>query len=220
MLGDKIFVNRNEQFSMNFAITTNGIPFIVDSNWQNPFLCITVAAARYDQKGRYISNWWLDMSSIRRFSIITPILATGDANNMPTGIINIQDAVYYTIDASGNKYFWQYSGSWQPYSFKFSKTFSSADTSEWVEQNYMYGLRFMSGTRMYDFLLSQLNALYPAGTVFPTDIPSMVKMINKMDKSILKGIDTTEPLTNATINQVLLEPTELTVNSDPAGGIY
>lgn len=63
ILGDDVYIQRGENWSLDFDITNEaGEPFMMLKEWQNPFLVITVTAARYAQEGDYRHSWWLDLT--------------------------------------------------------------------------------------------------------------------------------------------------------------
>lgn len=61
-LGNEIFVQKGETWSLDFEITTDkGDPFMLFKGWRNPYLVMTLTAARYEQKGNFRQSWWLDI---------------------------------------------------------------------------------------------------------------------------------------------------------------
>lgn len=63
ILGDDVYIQRGENWSLDFDITNEaGEPFMMLKEWQNPYLVITVTAARYAQEGDYRHSWWLDLT--------------------------------------------------------------------------------------------------------------------------------------------------------------
>lgn len=63
ILGDDVYIQRGENWSLDFDITNEaGEPFMMLKEWKNPFLVITVTAARYAQEGDYRHSWWLDLT--------------------------------------------------------------------------------------------------------------------------------------------------------------
>ena len=68
MLGDEIFIQRGETFSLDFELKdANGRPFCIPKFWRNPYLTITVSAALYKQKGDFRRTYWLDLSPLKKF---------------------------------------------------------------------------------------------------------------------------------------------------------
>ena len=63
ILGDDVYIQRGENWSLDFDITNEaGEPYMMLKEWQNPFLVITITAARYSQEGDYRHSWWLDLT--------------------------------------------------------------------------------------------------------------------------------------------------------------
>lgn len=63
ILGDDVYIQRGENWSLDFDITNEaGEPFMMLKEWKNPYLVITVTAARYAQEGDYRHSWWLDLT--------------------------------------------------------------------------------------------------------------------------------------------------------------
>lgn len=64
MLGNDIYIQRGETWSLDFSvINSKGDPYMLFREWKNPYLAITVTAARYEQKGDFRKTWWLDMDN-------------------------------------------------------------------------------------------------------------------------------------------------------------
>lgn len=62
ILGNDVYIQRGETWSLDFDVTNaKGDPFMLFKAWQNPYLAITVTAARYAQKGDFRRTWWLDL---------------------------------------------------------------------------------------------------------------------------------------------------------------
>lgn len=63
-LGDEIFVQRGEKWTLDFEIRNeDGDPFVVLSSMQNPYCLITVTNADYSQQEEYRESYWLDLSN-------------------------------------------------------------------------------------------------------------------------------------------------------------
>ena len=61
-LGNVVMIQRGETWSLDFEVTNAaGQPYMLFKEWTNPYLAITVTAARYSQKGDFRRTWWLDM---------------------------------------------------------------------------------------------------------------------------------------------------------------
>ena len=63
-LGNDIYIQRGEIWSLDFEVVNEkNDPYMLFSEWKNPYLAITVTAARYEQKGDFRKTWWLDMNN-------------------------------------------------------------------------------------------------------------------------------------------------------------
>ena len=63
LLGDDIYIQRGETFSLDFEITNeHGDPYMLFKGWRNPYLAITITAALYEQKGDFRQTYWLDLN--------------------------------------------------------------------------------------------------------------------------------------------------------------
>ena len=63
VLGNDIYLQRGETWSLDFDITNEkGDPYMLLNTWRNPYLAITVTAARYEQKGDFRRTYWLDLN--------------------------------------------------------------------------------------------------------------------------------------------------------------
>ena len=61
-LGDDVYIQRGETWSLDFDVTNeDGDPYQMLKEWTNPYLAITVTAARYEQSGDFRRTYWLDL---------------------------------------------------------------------------------------------------------------------------------------------------------------
>lgn len=62
-LGNDVYIQRGETWSLDFDVTNDaGDPYQLLNQWNNPYLTITVTAARYEQGGDFRKTYWLDLS--------------------------------------------------------------------------------------------------------------------------------------------------------------
>lgn len=62
-LGNEIYIQRGENWTLDIEVKNEqGDPYMMFLDWKNPFVAITVASARYQQKGDFRRTWWLDMN--------------------------------------------------------------------------------------------------------------------------------------------------------------
>lgn len=63
-VGKDIYLQRGETWSLDFSVmNAKGDPYMIATFWDNPYLAITVTAARYQQKGDYRITYWLDLDN-------------------------------------------------------------------------------------------------------------------------------------------------------------
>lgn len=63
MLGDNIFIQRGETFTLDFELKdAEGRPFCIPLKWKHPYLVITISSSLYDQKGNYKESVWIDLN--------------------------------------------------------------------------------------------------------------------------------------------------------------
>ena len=110
MIGNEVYIQRGETWSLDFAVTNDkGHPYVVLKNWPNPYLAITVAAALYEQRGDFRETYWLDLS--KRYvekadgSATLEDLKTfisAEVLSLPNGFY-VEDAIIYYGTANGGK---------------------------------------------------------------------------------------------------------------------
>ena len=62
-IGNELYIQRGETFSLDFAVTDNiGRPLVLLKNWKNPYMVITVAASLYPGVDTYREVYWLDLN--------------------------------------------------------------------------------------------------------------------------------------------------------------
>ena len=65
-VGNDVYIQRGETWSLDLDIKNEaGDPYMLFSGWRNPYLAITVTAARYEQPGDFRVTYWLDLSKQR-----------------------------------------------------------------------------------------------------------------------------------------------------------
>lgn len=127
-----------------------------------------------------------------------------------------EDTVFYksTDDAEEYKYFDVSSKSWVTYICKIVKTFYTDNTSEWVEQSYVYGIDLVSGASV----ISYLQQLCNDNAITYSDVDSISVLVNKLTKATVAiSIDTSKPIV-VDFKVPILIPTKLSVISNIKGG--
>lgn len=170
-LNNEIIVHRNESFTIDkIIVNKDGSPFVISKELKNPFFLITISTTRYDQRDRYVLNYWIDLNDAHnkmpRFSSTVCIdlksLKTvegvikynnfSDITNFPLSAyidgvertINADDCVFYVTDGENVQYKY-YDNGWKDYVCRLTLPISQDVTKDWIEQSYVYSIKLVSG---------------------------------------------------------------------------
>lgn len=221
ILGKQIIVSRGEVFVMSREVVRlDGSPYVLRSQLENPYLLISVSSNTYRLQGKYLKQYWLDLSSYPRFeqSIITDITKQQLTDNiLPDGFTD-STCIYRYLSESGEKEYYYYVGTspdgvYKPYSFSFVHTFLNVDTREWVDSNYQYEIRILSGETTRNYLTETFEALFP-GVEVPDLLQDIYDEICKVRPDLVQNISVTSPLANYATNDIILPPSLLTVKAN------
>lgn len=154
----------------------DGAPYVLSSQLEGDglkaYLLLTVASsANVTESERKVYNFWGDTSKIDKFYTTKPLMrddvgAVGDSasaawtaiNSLITdaeeakGVTPANYAIYYKEDNDGTRTYRRITGTdantakWADYKFLYYKHFSKAITEQWVESQYDYALKVVSGT--------------------------------------------------------------------------
>lgn len=160
---DRIQVERGEEWTYDvYFQNRDGSPYIVSSKLTNPYILVTIASSKYTQNGRYIANFWNSVTEgYYTFYCTQPIELSG--NTIPTpeqglspeiqadiqakGCTFSNYCVYKWVDPNGVAQYKRWTGTaYEDYSFHFVITFPTDITNEWIEQNYVFGVKLVGGT--------------------------------------------------------------------------
>ena len=152
---------------------------------------------------------------------------TGDETS---GYANI--AIFYEKDSEGVTHYkyWEYinniegdySGQWVEYKCPLITLFSNSVTSNWIEQNYYYQIKLVSGISLTEYLIDLAKTLNINVDEFSNDFyfnEILYRKIYEIDKLLLDGIDTSKPLVSIDVDYPILNPTKLYVTSNLNGGV-
>ena len=145
----------------------------LEGNGFKAYLLLTVASsANVTESERKVYNFWGDTSNIDKFYTTKPLMRT-DVDNAgesasaawtainselitddekAKGITPANYAIYYKEDNDGTRTYRRITGTnantakWADYKFLYYKHFSKAITEQWVESQYDYALKVVSGT--------------------------------------------------------------------------
>lgn len=109
ILGNDVYIQRGETWSLDFDVTNEkGDPYMIFKEWQNPYLAITVAAARYEQLGDFRRTYWLDLA--QRFIeqqdgqfVLTPIKKFISTEALSLVNFSVDEAIAYYGTSAGGK---------------------------------------------------------------------------------------------------------------------
>lgn len=165
---DRIQVERGESWTYDvYFVNRDGSPYIVSSKMKNPFILVTIASSKYTQQGRYIANFWnMVEDTYPTFYTTQPIVLEGDT--MPTpenglsdeikqditnkGLTYANYCVYAWTDSNGDTQYKHWTGTeYVDYDFHFVIVFPTDVTLEWVEQNYVFGIKLVGGELNTDY---------------------------------------------------------------------
>ena len=145
---------------------------------------------------------------------------TGDETS---GYSNI--AIFYEKGENGviSYKYWEYnnnekddfSGKWVDYSCPIITSFFNSVTKDWVEQNYLYQIRLLSGQTTHEYISFLASYL---GVDSDGSLEDLYDAIAKKDNSLIKDVDLSRPLYTIDTNLTILEPTRLTVKLNLNGG--
>lgn len=220
-LDKQIIVTRGEVFVMSREVVRqDGSPYVLRSQLDNPYLLISVSSNTYKLKGKYLKNYWLDLSSYPKFEQSTIKDITQEqlsGNTLPDGF-TAETCIYRYLSASGNKEYYRYvgtspSGKYELYSFLFVKTFLNVDTREWIESNYQYEIRIISGETTRTFLTNMFNTLFPEEEV-PDILQEIYDRIYEIRPDLLAHISVSAPLANYATNDIIVSPSILTIKAN------
>jgi hypothetical protein len=230
--GNEITVHRNETFTIDLLVTNrDGSPFMVSSEYANPYILITVFSTKYSQRNRYLANWWLNLDEmydendekikIPRFknTVVKTIENKNDLtidDDKPCEYLyyNKEDGTYLysTEDAEGTVKL-------NTYSFRIVHHFPNYITRNWVEQSYAYSIYLVSGTSTLNYLRSLYLEYVGSEPNESLTSKELYDAIYKIKPSVLDGVNVSRPLANYDVVQGILDATKLNVLSDPHGDI-
>lgn len=148
VFGTELQVHTNETFSLDFTVTNrDGSPYIISSKISNPYILLTIASNDKILDNRYIKNYWLKLSDkFPKFVNTVPVKYKGDfsTGRLPEG----HDALEYLYYNDEGYYYWDEElDKFVKYEFRFVKSFSNADTSNWLPGSYKYSITVVAGRK-------------------------------------------------------------------------
>lgn len=186
-LGNDKYIQRGETWSLDFQVTNEkGDPFMLLKEWLNPYLAITVTAARYAQLGDFRKTWWLDMSQryveqfdgsyllvpVKKFTstealyvsehTIEAVLAAYEQIVLDNeSLFDIKNFLFYTDPLmDGNrvyKYVDMYTEDTEVWEEYSFRIIKNFDTRDWVEQTYLYDIKVLIGESISEHVYNLLT---------------------------------------------------------------
>lgn len=210
--GNEMTVTRGETFTIDRTIVNrDGSPFVISSEWNNPYILITVSSSSYNQENRYVLNVWLSLKDVPVFHNTTILEAkTEDDIDFDALYSYNGKYVYLSKVVDGNKIL-------EEYSLRIIYPFTHEITKDWVEQSYLYSIRLVAGTSIEQYV----DAVYTgiSGVVHDNlTHEEKIQYILNMDATKLEGINLERPLVSFDTAIDILPSTKLSVLSDLNGG--
>lgn len=222
--GYDMTVLRGETFTIDKSVRNrDGSPYIVSNQYIKPYVLLSVASSKYEQEGRYLLNFWIDLKNLPRFENTVPKEITEFEDAYVADDFEGQYLYYKNGDIANCKYWiWDDKASkrvWKDYDFRIIHTFTHAVTKEWVEQTYIYSLRLVSGMDMYLYLNYLYESVFnepPRANITSEELYLAIK--NK-DEKFVKDVIISRPIATFDTIQDLMPVSKITVLADLNGGL-
>ena len=250
-LNNILVVHRNETFTLDKIVQNrDGSPYIVSAALDNPYWLLTVSSTRYDQKNRYIQNWWLDLSNYPRFVFTNPVdlksFKVSSASDAASAFSSFSDVTSLNsfvgtylngqqiteIEANDFVYYLEYDNGNKEYKYW------STNSNGWQKYECRITMLFaqettrqwVEQTYVYSITLvsglstiDYLRQLCTDNDIDYTDnntIIDLYLLLRDIGYAFNNNFDVNAPLAMFNIVKPILVPTELKVMSDIKGGIY
>lgn len=214
---NEIIIQRGESFTIDKSVRNrDGSPYIVSSQYDNPYILITVASNRHDYEYNAI-NWWLDLSTLPKFLNTQPKKITSFDYTNTIGE-EPYEYLYYVDDITKCKYF-DYDDIWHDYDFRIVHTFLHSITKNWVGQNYVYSIRLVSGSDMDTYLRGLYKSIFGKDAPLNKNKYELYEDIKNTNENHVNGLVIDRPIATIDVVRDILLPTKLTVMSDLNGGL-
>lgn len=150
--GNEMTVYRGETFTIDRTIVNrDNSPFIVSSEYNNPYILLTITSTKYNQENRYLANWWLDLTDLPRFpnTVVKEISSVNSASEYADD--EPMQFVYHDNKTGKYQYLKEYNvgedALFEDYEFRIIHAFTHDITKDWVEQTYLYSIRLVAGRK-------------------------------------------------------------------------
>lgn len=218
--GNDLIVYRGETFTIDRSVfNRDDSPFVISNQLENPYILVNVSSATYTQSNRYVRNWWLDLSDLRRFYSTNAI----ELDNFDAGLpeeYEPDEALFFVTNDDGTKTYkmWNEDAQqFEDYVFRIVKSFTHEDTREWVEQDYSYSISLVTGASTENYLYTLCENYLG---VVPNSLEEAYELISNYNKTLIEGIDITRPIVKIAYMQPILPPSKLSVMSSNSEVYY
>ena len=224
--GNDMYVQRGETFTIDRTVRNyDGSPYIVSNQYTNPYVLITVSSSKYDQPDRYIANWWLDLKELPRFNYTRPkeivdfeaayVIKDGDAEG---------EYLYYKVGEPTLCKYWVWDSNtstivWKDYDFRIIHTFTHTVTKDWIEQNYNYSVRLVSGMDMYIYMSHLYESVFNKLPDKDSTTEEMYLAIKNKNEDFVKDVVISRPIATFDVVQDLAAVSKIVVSADLNGGL-
>lgn len=227
---NEIIVTRGETFSIDkLIVNKDGSPYII-GKMNNPYFLITIAQSVYNQEGRYLRNYWLQIPEKLIFYSTYPVRLnsltysslqqTVSLDGLPKDVGYSNYAVYYIVDTDGKNKYYTYdddTNSFEPYELRLNYTFGTDDTKEWIGQDYVYSIDLVCGDLMSDYIADLYEKTTNSKRLDSKEL--MYEKLKEINPSLVEGIVYDRELHVITLDIPIVTPTKMSVNSYIQGGI-
>ena len=210
VLGNRVFVKCGESFTLKFGKTEYLPPLVLTSAMRHPFITVSIKSMTYPQTDRYEMVRWLNCKNVLRFSDAAIMhLGTGTMSSarVPGDDTGSQGGVYkrvYSVLDNGKLvYFYCKSSSSDriEYKFNWKVIFSSEETQQMTDNEYLVNVNLIDGQSMKE-TLSHICGKYGINVLTMNDMVSALQNINAPE---LETLSLGNPLSVITINVPLYQ---------------
>lgn len=210
IIGNKIIITRGEQFSLQFDIRDReGAPYVplVDPDDSESYVEITVASALYPQAERYKRRYWINQDNTIKFQ--SKDIVIKPSQNPSSAYQN----VYYEVNEDGSREYFYWNGtSYVDYDFVIYNDFPSTDTQDWLEQRYLYEIKYIVGHNTHDYLVNLWQTCYPNQTPPETNMELYWEILKKQPQ-LLRNFNLEAPICNFSRQDILQRPNLIIVQA-------
>lgn len=215
-LNNELVVHQGETFTISRTILNrDNTPYVISKEIEHPFFLLTVASTAYDQKDRYVKQYWLDASVYGQFKY-TKILDIRDLKTASGGQAYPNGIVFGSMAKPGSK----------PGQYIVLEGYYNGSTSPVAIYSDDFVVRNIDGEYYYFALNSTGWTKYVPVKIVHTfmskDTHQWTGQSYVYNISLVGGVldENGHSLTTIHTNKVILPPTKLSVVGEIKGGNY